>query len=160
MIEVKIDSGDLQKVIKRFDRMDKNVQRGIQREINHSALAIQRIARTSLREQGAIATGRLRSSVNIRYTNNRMGAVIGTNVDYAGNVEFGQKPGRWPNVGDLMRWVRTKITRNPKEVRRAAYLIGRKIFQKGTDPKPFMQPAADRQGPLFIRNIKRVLKMA
>ena len=159
LIEVKLDQGDLQKVINRYSRYDNNVRQGVQREVGHSALSIQSRARRLLRLHGAIATNRLRSSINIRYTTDRLGAVIGTNVNYAGDVEEGQKPGRWPNVGDLMRWVQKKIVRSPmKEVRRITFLVGRKIYLKGTEAKPYMRPAGEKEWPNFVRNIKRVLK--
>jgi len=160
MIEIRLDEGDLQKVIQRMTKYNNNVRQGCQREVGHSALSLQRIAREQLRLTGAIATGRLRSSVNIRFTSDRLGAVIATNVNYAGDVEFGQKPGHWPNVGDLVRWVRKKITSNPKASRRIAYLVGRKIFQRGTKAKPYMFPAAEKIWPVFKRNIYRVLKMS
>jgi len=161
MIQVSLNEGDLQKVIKRMTRFDKNVRQGVKREVAHSATSIQARARRLIRLQGAIATGRLRSSVNIRFTRDYLGAVIGTNVNYAGQVEEGQKPGKWPNVGELMRWVTKKIVSRPKRaVRRATFLIGRKIFKEGTEAKPFMIPAGEKEWSVFKRNIQKVLKMS
>ena len=160
MIEIRLDQGDMQRVIQRMTKYNNNVRQGCQREIGHSSLSIQRMARENLRASGAIATGRLRSSVNIRFTSDRLGALIGTNVNYAGDVEYGQKPGHWPNVGDLVRWVRKKITANLKASRRIAYLVGRKIFQRGTEAKPYLFPAAEKIWPVFKNNIYRVLKMS
>lgn len=160
MISAEVDRGDLQRVVQRLSRKNRNIKAGVRREVSHSALAIQRMARQNLRDQGAISTGRLRSAIDIRYTTDKMGAVIGANVNYAAGVEFGQKPGHWPNVGDLMRWVRRKITADRGEVRSATYLIGRKIFKKGTDAKPFLFPAAKMQWPHFRSNIMKVLKMS
>jgi phage gpG-like protein len=161
MIEASVDNGDLQKVINRLSKYNTNVRQGVQREVSHSALAIQRMARENLRSQGAISTGRLRSSVRIRFTTDRMGAVIGTNVNYAAAVEQGQKPGHWPNVGDLIRWVKRKIIRAPKsEVRKVTFLVGRKIHDKGTPAKPYLFPAAKKQWPKLKSNLYKVLKMS
>lgn len=161
MIEVRLDENDLQKVIQRFTKYNNNVRQGCQREVARSAISVQRMARENLRSSGTNASGRLGSSVNIRFTTDRLGAVIGSNVNYAGDVEYGQKPGNWPNVGDLMRWVKKKIIAGPdKAVRSAAYLIGRKIYQKGTKAKPYLIPAAEREWNNFKRNIQRVIKMS
>lgn len=161
MIEIRVDRGDMQKVVQRLTRYDKNAKRGVQREVSHSALAIQRMARQTLTQQKAVATGLLRARIFIRFTTDRLGAAIETGVKYAAKVERGQKPRTWPNVGDLMRWVMKKIVRSPRRaVRSATYLIGRKIFQKGTEAKPFMLPAANKEWPRFKRNIQKVLKMS
>jgi len=161
MIEVSVDSGDLQRVVKRMTRFNKNVRQGVQREVKHSSRSIQARARRLIRLQGAVATGRLRSSVYIRFTRDHLGAVIGTNVNYAGDIEFGQKPGKWPNVGVLMQWVKRKIVSRPKRaVRSATFLIGRKIFKYGTEPKPFLYPSANKEWFRFRNNIQRVLKMS
>ena len=161
MIEVYVDNGDLQRVVKRFTRFNRNARQGCQREVKHSAFSIQGRARRLLRLQGAIATGRLRSSINIRYTRDNLGAVIGTNINYAGEVEFGREPGKWPNVGHLMEWVRKKIVSRPKRrVREATSLIGRKIFREGTEAKPYLFPSARQEWPRFKRNIYKVLKMS
>ena len=158
--EIRLDEGDLEKVIRRFELFNRNARTGFQREVRHSALSIQRMARENLRELGAIATGRLRSSIIIRFVSDFLGAVIGTNVNYAGDVEFGQKPGHWPNVGDLVRWVRKKITSKLKLSRKIAYLVGRKIFEEGTEAKPYLLPAAEKIWPVFKYNIYKVIKMS
>jgi len=160
MIEGKVDSGDIQRIITRLARMNRNISQGVQREVSHSALAIQRMAKQSLTEQGAVSTGRLRSSLGIRFTVDRLGAVIGTDVNYASDVEQGQKPGHWPNVGDLMRWVRRKITSDRKLIPRLTYLIGKKIHDKGTKPKPYLFPAAEKEWPLLKRNLEKIIKTA
>lgn len=158
MIEASVNSGDLQRIIKRMSRMNENVRQGCQREVAHSALAIQRMAKQNLTDQGAVATNRLRSSIGIRFTVDRLGAVVGTNVNYGPDVEFGQKPGRWPNVGDLMRWVRKKITSDRKMVKSLTWVIGKKIHDKGTEAKPYLFPAAAKEWPLLKRNLEKVLK--
>ena len=161
MIEVEIDSGDVQKVVKRMTRFDRNARKGVQREVKHSAFRIQARARRLLRVQGAIFTGRLRSSINIRYTRDGLGAVIGTNVNYAGAVEFGREPGSWPPVGAMIEFVRKKIVARPKKlVNQIAYLIGRKIFREGTEARPYLFPAGKQEWPRFKRNIYKVLKMS
>ena len=45
----------------------------------------------------------------------------------------GRLPGTWPDVDELKKWVEGKLNIDEEEVDSVTYLIGRKIFEKGTD---------------------------
>jgi hypothetical protein len=55
------------------------------------------------------------------------------NVPYAMAVEHGRKPGKQPPTQSLMLWVRRKLgISDEKQARSVAFLVARKIGQRGT----------------------------
>lgn len=62
-------------------------------------------------EREAFDTGRLLRSVTTQIIkgNDQLRLLIGSNLDYALFVEEGRKPGKWPNVNDLVGWVARKL---------------------------------------------------
>lgn len=48
-------------------------------------------------------------------------------------LEFGRRPGAWPNVDAIKKWVRSKLGVTEEEVDSVAYLVGRKIYRDGTE---------------------------
>lgn len=115
-------------------------------------------------EKEAYDTGRLLRSVNSKITHspNQLKLVIGTNLEYAYYLEHGRKPGKFPNLDALVKWVGRKLRRQgigtrvnvsfdqlkalaksakgeQKKAYRAhlsaVYLIGRKIATKGVREK-------------------------
>lgn len=48
-------------------------------------------------------------------------------------LEFGRRPGTWPPRDVIEAWVRRKLKVSDKEVKSVAYLVARKIKEKGTD---------------------------
>ena len=117
----------------------------------------------SIVEKEAYDTGRLLRSVNttIETLPEEYRLTIGTNLEYAFYLEHGRKPGKWPNLDALTKWVGRKLrqqgintkvnvsfdqlkqsaksngkkaTKSQQAARAhltAVYLIGRKIATKG-----------------------------
>lgn len=57
--------------------------------------------------------------------------VVGTSAAHAVPVELGTKP-HFPPVAPLEDWVKAKLGVEPKDARRVAFLIARKIAARGT----------------------------
>jgi hypothetical protein len=75
---------------------------------------------------------RLRSSIDHRVVqigNNIQGAVF-TPVKYAPPVEFGRKPGTWPDIKAINLWCR-RVLKDES----AGFLVARAIFRRGTRPR-------------------------
>lgn len=102
------------------------------------------------------AEGRLKGSISANVTD--LQGEVWTNVDYAPDVERGQKPGRWPKVEDLMAWVKEVINPSKKKLRSVTFLVGRKIFERGTDKNPFFETNAKKWEKLFYKNVLRKIK--
>lgn len=89
-------------------------------------------------QSGAIATGKSRASIFSREQVLPDGGigVVGTAQPHVVYVELGTKPHKVSAAGvqAIEDWVRTKLKPPEKEVRGVAYVIARKIRQKGTQP--------------------------
>ncbi len=123
----------------------------------------------SIIEKEAYDTGRFLRSVNskIYVSPQELRLIIGSALGYAINIEEGRKPGKWPNISELIKWVGRKLRRQgintrvnvtldqlkalaktggkaPTEAQKAyrmhlsaLFLIGRKIATKGVKEKLF-----------------------
>lgn len=61
-------------------------------------------------------------------------------------VEFGRRPGKQPPIKEIEGWAKRHGI--------PAYLVARKIGQKGTKPQPFMQPAVTENNNEILRMFK------
>lgn len=98
------------------------------------------------RELCPVDTGRLRASIvhRVEGGGRSVGMVIGTNVSYAADVEYGTAP-------------HVIVPKN----RKALYWPGAahpvaKVNHPGTRAQPFMRPAVEMTPIFFRRNIERV----
>jgi phage gpG-like protein len=85
-----------------------------------------------------VDTGRLRGSINVK--REFLVKVIGTNVEYATDVEFGSGP-------------HEIVAKNKKK----GIIFGRKVKHPGSQPRPYMRPAFEnnrrRVAEFFIKNL-------
>lgn len=94
--------------------------------------------------------------------------------DYAWNIEFGRKPGKFPPVDAIRRWVEQKpIIPKPMQLRNAlgqftsrivtptpnqlAFLIGRKIAEEGIEPTPLLQETIDELQDELLTAIRQAV---
>lgn len=63
------------------------------------------------------------------------GARVHNASPYAGVVEYGRRPGRFPPLLEVERWARRRLGLSPKEARRAAFPIARAIASRGLLPR-------------------------
>ncbi|MDX3074619.1 HK97 gp10 family phage protein [Streptomyces sp. MI02-7b] len=98
------------------------------------------------RELCPVDTGRLRASIvhRVEGGGRSVGVVIGTNVSYAADVEYGTKP-------------HVILPKNKKALYwpGAAHPVS-KVNHPGTRPRPFMRPAVELAPIFFSRNIDRI----
>ena len=93
------------------------------------------LARRNLQENDSIAWGNLYDSVVTEVSARGLAIWVGSTSPYAAYVEFGTRP-HWPPVDAIEDWCEVKGI--PVE---AAFLIARKIAERGTPARPFMRPA-------------------
>lgn len=53
-------------------------------------------------------------------------------------VDMGRKPGSYPPLEVIYKWVLDKKITNAEDSKRISYAIQRSIFKKGIKPKPFL----------------------
>jgi len=110
------------------------------------ALRVQRNAKENLTKSGAVYMGRLRSSIKVHPTENGKIQEVYTNVNYAAAVEFGSKP-YFPPVEQLSDWSRKKIGID------LGFVIARKIAREGTQAKPYLFPALEKERPGITKEL-------
>lgn len=97
------------------------------------------------------ATGDLRGSVvtELRGQPARRVGVVTSSKFHAPIVERGRQPGRRPPTEALVLWVVRKLgIRDRREARGVAFVIARKIGQRGTSAAEMFQKAAQRLAPI------------
>ena len=145
-----IDTRDFEKVTKKLSEIKIGKGKEFRNTVNESALNIQREAKKAC----PVDTGRLRSSIRPVFFADGMAADVGTDVEYAANVEFATKP-HMPPSGALSGWAKRQLGNEG-----AAYAVALKIKESGTVAKPFLFPAFEQERPKFERRLKSILRKA
>ncbi|HEX7090639.1 MAG TPA: HK97 gp10 family phage protein [Longimicrobiales bacterium] len=149
---------------RRLEHLAAAVHATVRQEIQRTAVRIQAGARRRLHEHGTSDTGRLANSIAIETHDGGLEARIGTNLVYARAIEFGLPPGylrRMPPVDAIAGWVRRKLgVRDREEARSIAFAIARKIQRSGTEPQPYLFPAAEAERRGFRRRLQRAVREA
>jgi len=131
-------------------------------------------AKRYIRIAGAYSTGQTRNSIEATLTESDTGAevVVGAHTDYAYFAHEGRKPGRMPPESVIRAWVirrarqgrfdlpasgRSKQARDERKeaIRRAVYLIRRKIAKKGTEGYPFFDLTFRIDGRVVGNRVER-----
>lgn len=130
------------------------------------------------------ASGRLAASLRAEVTATPTGYRLTLYAaSYALALEYGRKPGAFPNLTAIREWIQAKgIVPHPDAQGRAvsvnnlAYLIGRKIQQQGTtiyqagqpsqlfgallDPVQVSAAVKARMVPLLVQDVRTALRLA
>jgi len=133
-------------------KIDAKVRGGLIREVAKTTTNIHREAYSNapMGAEGFLKKG-------IRFIVTDLAGEVFSSAKYSVGVEKGQKPGTWPHVGDLTRWVSRKLGVPKNRLKSVTYLIGKKIFEKGTDAQPFFEPAVKKHEKRFFRNVQRLI---
>ena len=165
----------LDAINKKLAELDKSVKEDVSNEINASALKIQ----TSAKRLAPVNFGQLRNSIQLSpQTTGSLTYIVAATASYAPYVEFGTggkvsipagfeadaaafrggKAGTFKEMVDaLALWVKRKGIGNGKNERGLAYVIARKILQKGLRPQPFLIPSYEQEKPKLIKRLKDLL---
>lgn len=82
------------------------------------------------------ATGAASESIHIEKSGVLEWSIIGNSYLYW--VNFGRKPGKWPDIKAIKQWVEIKNIGNGEDVDTIAFLIARAIKEKGSPAKPYV----------------------
>jgi hypothetical protein len=128
--------------------LKERAEKATKEAVNEHAINIQAQAKTNITELPAIDTGRLRSSIRIEnYTTGGYAAKVGTDVNYAQSIEYGQRP-HFPPLDPLRAWCRRHGIPD-----RLVFVIARKIAKTGQPAKPFLFPAFESERRNFVDRI-------
>lgn len=115
---------------------------------------------TRARRKAPVDTGRLRADIRPFFRDKGLTGEVNTALLYAPHIEFGtgkhrKRRGSKEFVRGIEKWMRRHGI--PEE---ALFPILRKIRKEGTDARPFLGPAYDKEVKRCLANLKRQLKRA
>lgn len=163
--------------LKKLQRFEAAVRLGAVDAVTEACLLTKSLAATTLRDLGRIDRGTLRNTITVKVTpsDNFVEGVVSADAFYSIWVEFGRlgrlssPPGMtkesarpaWPNVAAITAWVARntgKLRANGSvSVASLAFLVGRKIAERGIAPTPFMRPAEAFVRPRFAAILVRTV---
>lgn len=126
-------------------------------------------AQLNLTRGGNVFMGTLRSSIGYKVNVDRIESEIGPGLgnkatsrfgdptNYGYFVEHGRGAGGAPPASVMLQWARRKLGLSGAAASRAAFAIGKKIAQEGTQPHPFLSPAGKRMHKQVIAAIEGAL---
>lgn len=140
--------------------------------VTSACLLTKSLAQTALRDLGRVDRGTLRNSIFVTVTRGQdeIRGVVSADAFYAVWVEYGRLGSKssyagtgpqsataaWPNVAAITAWVARNIEKlragsggRETSVESLAFLVGRKIAERGIRPTPFMRPAEAQVRPRF-----------
>lgn len=134
------------------------------RVMNEFANEIVAQYKDNLSNNDHIASGKLRDSITFNVRMEDDYAAITINLeDYWKYIENGRGPGRFPPPDKILQWIRvknilpTEINGKLPTEKQLAYLIGRKISEKGYKGTEDFKTAKDTVENIFIERMKLAL---
>lgn len=108
--------------------------------------------------RGAFNTGNYRRRWRMRALTD--GAVVFNDATYAGVIEKGRRPGKFPDISAVRAWARRKLHLSPKEAKRAAYPIARAIARRGLRARVVMTPKSVQQAmtKIVVDEVRREIR--
>lgn len=156
----------LDRLLKAFDKADKDVRKAAMQGLQKAGLNIIADAQMNLRDNSSVVTGLLRQSGKVQKvdeetldigffdTQNRQSG-------YAYFVEYGRRAGRMPPPDEMAQWAYKKFQLHDRNLaRQAGWALAIKIAREGTKPHPFFAPAIDKNKNRITSALRDALKDA
>ena len=154
----------LDELLRKMDSLPAEVQRECFKAMQRASLDIIADAKTNLRVNGSVVTGKLRASGKVQKVDDKTLDVgfFSSDVEnkgYARYVEYGRKPGKMPPPDILEAWAYKKFRLSHKDARSAAWALARSIAKKGTKARPYFEPAVESGWRKMIDKIAKIVKI-
>lgn len=167
----------LDTLIKKMDKLAKDVQKDVQAELNDWADTTAQNAKL-LVSANSSDEGMLLRSINPNYGNGS--ASVTASTKYAAYIEFGTRkfaaayvsslPADWQTYaatfkgstgGTFEQFLLSIIAWAGRKGidKKAAYPIARKIMIDGIKPKPFLYPSVQKTLPVLRKNLRAIFKL-
>lgn len=173
-VQITVDNVSLKQTLHNINQFGEQGKREAWEVIKRAAVRILSKSKRNIKKNDSIATSQLWNSGVVQNINASYTSFVRYNSNHAVFVEFGRKAGGFPPLDMIKQWIRKRglaDTYSIKSHRRskrgadyearlnsAAYLIGRKIANKGTRAKPFLYPALKDSEAGIIRELNAVYK--
>ncbi len=151
-MQANIDKAALDKLLENVHTLDEKIKDAVFDEITLTALEIESDAKTLC----PVVTGRLRASIKAIWDREKFAALVGTNVEYASDVEFGSN-NEWQGTFKAKKggsFVSKKTGETVKYKKGQEF----KVQHKRKLAKPFLYPAYFAGIGRLSRNLQNILK--
>ena len=146
MMNIKVEYEDFKKFQVKVQNKSSKINTQIATEIKKSTFKISRDAKNNLASNGSVVTGNLRRGIGTNISQTQ-GEVHTSNIKYAIYVEKGTKPHIIkPKNKKMLYW---KCASHPVKL----------VNHPGSQAKPYLIPAFEKQKPEFIKALQKVVKL-
>jgi HK97 gp10 family phage protein len=144
---VSVEITNLPEVVAALNGFARRERDKAEREVRRAAMNVHNEAKRRVPKD----LGRLSNSITYEISGDGLTATVGTNLEYAREIEFGRRAGSMPPPGVLLGWMKRKGIDPSLE-----FVIRRKIAEKGTPPQPYLLPALEVVRPDFLARMSRL----
>jgi hypothetical protein len=138
--------------------LEPKLRRNVIRGLRAAALRLETLVVEELETatpHPAVATSALKRSVSVERVED--GAVVAVTAPHAPMIENGTRP-FFPPIGPLAEWALQKgLAKTPAEARGVAFVVARKIAERGIEPRHFFKKAWDRFPDALRAEIREAL---
>lgn len=145
MLNISINSAELSSFFSKVHKYEKDVKEGVLKEVTRASYAISTKAKT----ETPVKTGNLRRQIYVKIYAGKVAGIVGVNTNYAMPVHEGSKP-------HIIKVKNKKVL--------AAYLgrnkfrfLGKQVNHPGTKANRFLTRAVDKEQPIYLANMARIL---
>jgi hypothetical protein len=157
-----IEIKGLDEQIRRLNAYDEVSTRELTTAMNQSVTALE----SAIKPLTPVYRARLRGSIASEVKQEGPGSIVGRvgstlkGEEYPAVMEFGRKPGKFPPIEPLMRWVHLVLGVPNEEARGVAYVVARKIARKGIKGHFFMKKGFEASkaqiADYFVKALQRI----
>jgi len=160
MIKVTLPASERRKVDKATKDVAKKARLKTIMALENASVVGQSSAVKAIKGQDADFTGFNRKSIKRDVNRRKLEAIVEVqNEKYAAAIEYGFPAGYvFPPSKALIPWVKKKLGVPDDRAKGVAFLIARKIYERGRPAKPFMRPSMKKAFKTYKREIFKLLK--
>ena len=152
MFSLKITGID--KAVRQLDRLEKLFDGELKKTMFKAGELVSSDAKRNFVKNKSVDTGLGLSSIGHEEVAkaDEVVSIVGAGAEHMKYIETGTRP-HWPPPEPIRRWAKRKL-KNEK----LGFLVSRKIAQKGTQSKPFLYPALEKNLAKIMDMITKALK--
>ena len=147
---IEIDAKTAQSTLDRLARINKDVEQKMNDFLKKESKILETKIKQELTKVKGVDTGQARNSIHGEVE--RMEGRVKANALHASIIEYGRRPGKFPPIEPIRRWVQRKGLNIP------AFVVARKIAVSGVAPRPFFYPTWTNYKGTFNRHLIALFK--
>lgn len=140
---VKVSNAELTKAINQISAYDGKTRLGVEKAMRAGTRRIQRDAAARIPKR----TGRLKQSLKSSFSTTKLEGSVYSKVKYAHLVEFGAKA----------TMIRAQRSKDMKFTTNQGAVYAEEVHIPRRSPKPFLQPAYDKNASSVVSDIKKAV---